>query len=223
MVLVARTTGISRLVSPICVGRLPWPERPTERMFKSFKGRARPRLLGRRTPRLSSWNFLILSVPNCGRSAYALRKALSHGGSQRVRVVFRNYPLSIHAHARAAAELGACIARQSSRAFWRFHDHLFEDQDSLAGPTFVPDSISYIGAEFPSLSASALKRCVVSGESAPDVERDIEMGRKFAVSGTPTLFINRTRPVGVRDSDSIRRLISLEEQRAASSATANAD
>jgi predicted DsbA family dithiol-disulfide isomerase len=71
---------------------------------------------------------------------------------------------------------------------------------------------------FPSLNVSALKRCVASRESAPDVERDIELGKGVAVSGKPTLFINGTRIVGARGSDSIRHLISLEEQRAAAAA-----
>lgn len=145
------------------------------------------------------------------------------GGRQRRVSVWSSgtYPLSIHAHARTAAELGACIARQSDSAFWRFHDHVFQDQGSSAGPTLVRDSISLASAEFPSINVSALKRCVASRESAPDVERDIELGKGVAVSGKPTLFINGTRIVGARGSDSIRHLISLEEQRAAAAASAS--
>jgi hypothetical protein len=91
----------------------------------------------------------------------------------------------------------------------------------LAGPTFVRDNISLASAEFPSINVSALKRCVASRESAPDVERDIELGKGVAVSGTPTLFINGPRIVGARGSDSIRHLISLKEQRAAAAASAS--
>lgn len=186
--------------------------------LQSLEGEGSPPALGAMNSSVVLVEFSDFECSYCGRLAYALREALEKMPSPRVRLVFRNYPLSIHAHARAAAELGACIARQSHSAFWRFHDRAFQDQGRLASPTFVRDSISLASAEFPSINVSALKRCVASRESAPDVERDIELGKGVAVSGTPTLFINGTRIVGARGSDSIRHLISLEEQRAAAAA-----
>ncbi len=179
--------------------------------------------IGAKDARVVAVEFSDFECSYCKRLTDALQRNLSQSALQHVRLVFRNFPLAVHAHSRGAAELGACIGRQDNRAFWKFHDHIFEDQERLASPTFVQDSVSFIGAEFPSLDLSTLRRCIASRDSGPDVERDIELGRRFAVSGTPTLFINGTRLVGARDSAFIRRVISLEEQREARSAVGNSD
>jgi protein-disulfide isomerase len=48
-----------------------------------------------------------------------------------VRVVFKNYPLSFHSHARTIAIAAECAHAQGR--FWQFHDLVFGGQQALFG------------------------------------------------------------------------------------------
>src|SRR5437016_5079032 len=67
--------------------------------------------------------------PYCGR-AYPVVKELEARMGERLRVVFRNFPLAeMHPHAEHAAE--AAEAAGAQRRFWQMHDLLYERQDAL--------------------------------------------------------------------------------------------
>ena len=50
----------------------------------------------------------------------------------RVRFVFRQFPLSFHKNAHLAAE--ASLAANAQGKFWEYHDKLFADQAKLERP-----------------------------------------------------------------------------------------
>src|SRR5262245_66363104 len=67
--------------------------------------------------------------PYCGE-AYPVVKALQQTLGERLRFVFRNFPLTqIHPHAEHAAE--GAEAAEAQGQFWTMHDVLFEHQDAL--------------------------------------------------------------------------------------------
>ena len=62
--------------------------------------------------------------PYCGR-AYPVVKQIQKELGERLRFVFRNFPLSqVHPHAQHAAEAAEVAATQGR--FWEMHDYLFE-------------------------------------------------------------------------------------------------
>src|SRR6266705_493075 len=67
--------------------------------------------------------------PNCGQ-AHPIVKEIQRRLGDRLRFVFRNFPLSqIHPHAEHAAEAAEAAAGQGK--FWEMHDILFENQSAL--------------------------------------------------------------------------------------------
>jgi protein-disulfide isomerase len=73
--------------------------------------------------------------PYCGQ-AYSVVKAVQKHFGKRLRVVFRNFPLTqIHPNAESAAET-AEFAGAHGR-FWEMHDGLYEDQESLGLPLYL--------------------------------------------------------------------------------------
>jgi protein-disulfide isomerase len=72
--------------------------------------------------------FSDFECPYCGRVQPTLRTVLSGAGSD-VRIVFKHFPLSMHAHARPAAIAADCAHAQGR--FWEFHDLVFDGQATL--------------------------------------------------------------------------------------------
>src|SRR5437762_75696 len=73
--------------------------------------------------------------PYCGEAHGILQQIMAEAG-ERVRLVFRNFPLQqVHPHAEHAAEAAEAAAAQGR--FWEMHDMLYERQDRLEDDDLV--------------------------------------------------------------------------------------
>lgn len=105
-----------------------------------------------------------------------------------VRLVWKDYPLSVHADARRAAQAARCALDQNK--FWEYHDKLFDNQDKLSVA-----SLKRYGAQL-RMDARAFDACVDSNRYKDLVEADIQKGNRYGVSSTPTIFINGRIVIG---------------------------
>lgn len=119
--------------------------------------------------------------PSCRMGFAAVRRVQKHFGD-RLRFVYRHYPLPQHPLAEPAAE-SAEFAAANGR-FWEMHDALFERQPELSEELFGEL------AEDLGLPAPALDEALEHGRFAPRVQADVESGDESGVRGTPTFYIN---------------------------------
>jgi protein-disulfide isomerase len=123
--------------------------------------------------------------PYCGM-AYPIVKALQRRLGQRLRFVFRHFPLTeAHPHAEHAAEASEGAADQGR--FWEMHGVLFEHQDALDD-----EALLGYGARI-GLDGARLARALEEGMYARAVRADFRSGVRSGVNGTPTFFINGAR------------------------------
>jgi protein-disulfide isomerase len=133
--------------------------------------------------------------PHCG-AAYPIVKEAQRALGERLRFVFRNFPLTqIHPHAAHAAEAAEAAAAQGK--FWEMHDWLFEHQRHLGDDRLVR------AAETLGLDAGRVRRDLDSGAHQARVREDFMSGVRSGVNGTPTFFINGQRHDGPWDLDSL--------------------
>jgi len=133
--------------------------------------------------------------PHCGR-AYAIIKDVQRRLGDRLRFVFRNFPLTeAHAHAQHAAEAAEAAASQGR--FWAMHDSLFEHQRALAD-SYLLEYATAIG-----LDVAQFQQELVSHVHARRVRADFLGGVRSGVNGTPTFFINDFRYDDAWDADSL--------------------
>jgi protein-disulfide isomerase len=133
--------------------------------------------------------------PHCGR-AYAIVQQVQRHFGKRLRVAFRNFPLSeIHPHAEAAAEVAEFAGAQDR--FWEMHDGLFENQARL-GETLFFDLAKKLA-----LSTTALQEALEQGTFEARVRADFRGGVRSGVNGTPTFFINGHRHDGSFDFETL--------------------
>ncbi|HEX6509769.1 MAG TPA: DsbA family protein [Chloroflexota bacterium] len=142
--------------------------------------------------------------PFCGR-AYGIVKRLQAELGDRVRFVFRNFPLvESHPHAEEAAEAAEVAAQQGK--FWDMHDYLYEHQGALDERHLA----EY--ARILSLDAVGFERELDGHAEHSRIEDDLESGLESGVMGTPTFFINGVRYDGSYDIDSMREALLAAEQ-----------
>jgi protein-disulfide isomerase len=135
--------------------------------------------------------FSDFQCPFCGvfarETVPALRRQYVDDGT--LILVFRHFPLPIHAFARRAAAAAVCAAHEGK--FWDMHDRLFEKPRRLTQAT-VESLASQLG-----MDASRLAACEDEADVTATVSADVEMGNSFVVSSTPTVF------VGLRIADNM--------------------
>ena len=135
--------------------------------------------------------------PYCGE-AYPIIKRVQARMGQRLRFVFRNFPISTsHPHAEHAAE--AAEAANAQDRFWEMHDLLYERQNHLDDP----DLHAY--AEELGLDVKWFDEEMAEHVHAPRVHEDFMSGVRSGVNGTPTFYIN-----GVRHDDSYEADVLLD-------------
>lgn len=128
--------------------------------------------------------FSDFECPYCSRAADVMTQLKAKYGD-RVRLVFRQFPLSFHKNAQGAAE--ASMAANAQGKFWEFHDLMFKNQKALS-PADLEGYAKQAG-----LNVAQFKQDMESHKYADQVKGDVDLGAKVAVSGTPSLFINGAR------------------------------
>ncbi len=120
----------------------------------------------------------------------------------RLRLVYKHFPLAQHGGARAAAEAAEC-ARAQGR-FWELHQTLF----SSSGRIRAAELDRLIAAA--GVDASRLRADLARGACAAAVDADLAEGRALGVESTPTLFVNGMKLVGLRSLAELRALVEDE-------------
>ena len=149
--------------------------------------------------------------PPCGQFAGFAEELLREYDS-RLRVVFRNFPLPVHEHAREAALAAEAAGFQGK--FWEMHDTLYKEQTAWSkAPNARELFESYAGTL--GLNMEQFKKDMDSDKARERVDSDHALGDSLGIKVTPTLFINK-RPVEQqqKNPDGLRAAINaaLEEK-----------
>ena len=124
----------------------------------------------------------------------------------KMRLVFKNQPLSFHKNAQIAAEAALCANAQGK--FWEMEERLFTNQQTLARED-LPGHAKEVG-----LDVAAFESCLDAHTYRSQVQEDAAMAEKVTAQGTPAFFINGRKISGAQPLDAFRRVIDEELDKA---------
>lgn len=123
----------------------------------------------------------------------------------RLRVVWKDFPLPIHSQARGAAEAARCAGDQGH--FWEYHDLLFANQHALTADDLKRHASTL------KLELDRFVVCLERGMHRADVTVDLEEGTRQGIEATPTVFINGRPVIGAQPFDAYEKVIEEELSR----------
>ncbi len=132
--------------------------------------------------------FSDFECPFCSHSVDTIHKLRETYGDK-VRVVFRDFPLASHRGAPRAAEAARCADEQEK--FWEMHDRLFAKGGSVG-----PDAELRKAATEAGLNVEAFNACLASGKYTGAWKASQEDGFRAGVMSTPTFFVNGRMIIG---------------------------
>jgi protein-disulfide isomerase len=122
--------------------------------------------------------------PPCGKLSEPINQLQKQ---YNLRVIYRQFPLAIHAHAKDAAFAAEAAGRQGR--FWQMHDLLYREQAVWSKSTDAR-ALFNAYAGMLQLDLGRFKQDMDSNEVEQRVELDQRRGAVIGVKNTPTVFVN---------------------------------
>jgi protein-disulfide isomerase len=155
-------------------------------LSKASVGAEPPHTRGEDQAAVTLEEFADFQCPPCGALHPELKKIEAEYGV-RLRVIFRHYPLAMHAHAIDAARASEAAAAQNR--FWEMHDLLFERQREWSSAADVRALFTGYARSL-GLDTERFTRDMDAPETQARVLSDRQRGESVSIAGTPTLFVN---------------------------------
>jgi protein-disulfide isomerase len=110
-----------------------------------------------------------------------------YGDTGKACIAYREFPLSMHAHAKQAARYGHAALKISPQLWLQVADALFQNQDTWAASG---DIESTLAKALSPKDLAAIKK-LVAGPAPLDaaIEADIKLGTQKEINSTPTFFV----------------------------------
>jgi protein-disulfide isomerase len=153
--------------------------------------------------------FSDFQCPFCARALPTLKEIEKNYGDK-VRVVFRHFPLSFHQTARTQAMASACAHDQGK--FWDYHDKLFTDQDKLTA-AFGGNNEEALRkklVEFAKdieMDTAVFSKCLAENKHMDTINDDMRAAEDAGVSSTPSFFVNGQLLAGALPFPEFKKII----------------
>lgn len=165
-------------------------------------------------------NYDDFQCPFCSRMHQTLFPGLLQEYGDRVKFIYKDYPLSdIHPWATHAAVDANCLAAQNSDAYWGFADYIHSNQREVnsektnAAQFAALDRITTLQGQKHDLDQTKLQSCL-KAQNEDLVKASIQEGDNVGVNATPTLFINGHEMDGALPVNEVRAALDQALQQA---------
>ncbi len=156
---------------------------PTEDYNKVYKiDVGKSPILGNPDAPVTIVEYSEFQCPYSARATPALKEVQKKYGDK-VRLVFKHFPLSFHKGAKPAAIASLAAAEQGK--FWEMHDVLFKNNRALA-PEKMEEYAKQAGCNVEQFKKDMQAK---KADYAKRVGADFRQGQSVGVRGTPTIYI----------------------------------
>lgn len=161
-------------------------------------------------------NYDDFECPFCSRMHSTLMSEILPQYADKIRIVYKDYPLSMHPWAQHAANDANCLAKESDKGYWEFADYVHANQHTISGPqrneqqAFVElDRLTLDIGKKNGADATKLQACV-KAQADGAVKSSMAEGDAIGVSATPTMFVNGERLEGAMDADQVKAALNQQ-------------
>ena len=163
-------------------------------------------LKGSRQPQLVVQEVGDFQCPFCADVAPDVDRLMQRYGD-RIALVWRNFPLPFHTHARlAAAAALEAFAQKGNAGFWKMHDLLFAGQKQ-------PDGLERAAlegyAQQIGLDMSKFRAALDDGRHDAAIQKDEAIAKTAGINGTPAFVINGYFVSGAQPLGAFKKVVNL--------------
>jgi protein-disulfide isomerase len=160
-------------------------------------------------------NYDDLQCPFCSRMHVTLMQEILPEYGDKIKIVYKDFPLSMHPWAEHSANDANCLAAQNGTAFWEFADYVHANQKGISAGQDLQkskaelDRIALDTGKKHNADLTKLQACI---KDQPDKQLKASMaeGEALGLNATPTMFINGQKLEGAVDADEVRAMLNSQ-------------
>lgn len=170
---------------------------------KVTPGAPNPYVRGNANATVMLEEFADFQCPACGGLDPGMRRVMKDYGD-RVKLVFREFPLPMHKYGFIAARAAEAAGLQGK--FWEMHDALYDNQKEWSDSEEPRNQFDAYAARL-GLDVQRFKGDMERQDLADRIKLDIQRGNTMSVPGTPTVFLDgrELMPGKLVTEDDLRR------------------
>jgi protein-disulfide isomerase len=146
-----------------------------------------------------------LQCPACARLHEFLEKEFLPKYGDKVRVIFKEFPLPMHDWSTAAAVANECAYQINPSVFPGYRTLIFANQNAINASN-ARERLLALGDEA-GVERSRLAECIDSKASLSQVEAARQEGEDLGVNKTPTTFVNGRIIVGLASQATFDKIV----------------
>jgi protein-disulfide isomerase len=126
----------------------------------------------------------------------------------KIKVAYKALPLNIHPWAEDSAVAAACVNEQNKEAFWKYASYFFQNQSTLTKDNLNQKVFEM--AKTNNLDEAALKTCIDSKKTLPQVQADLKEAQALGFQSTPSFVVNGRPVIGAKPIEEFKQIIDAE-------------
>jgi protein-disulfide isomerase len=161
-------------------------------------------------------NYDDLQCPFCSRMHSTLMQEILPEYGDRIKIVYKDFPLSMHPWAQHSANDANCLAAENGTAFWDYADLIHANQKAIAaGGQDLPKAqaeLDRLALEVGKKNGADMTRLQACVKAQPDstLKASMAEGESLGLNATPTLFINGQKLEGAVDANEVRAILNQQ-------------
>jgi len=140
-----------------------------------------------------------LQCPSCARLHEFLEKELLPKYGDKVRVIFKEFPLPMHDWSQTAAIANECVYQIKPEAYAPYRSLIYQNQLGTNVANVRDNLLGY--ADQVGVDRVRLAGCLDSQASRPRVDEGTREAKRLEITSTPTSFINGRMLVGLPSAE----------------------
>jgi protein-disulfide isomerase len=149
--------------------------------------------------------FSDFQCPYCARAYKMIKDKVLKDYGDKIRLVYKNYPLPVHKWAEPAAIAGECAFEQKEQAFWNLYDYYFEHQGEISPDNFKDKTLEALKDD--NIDVTAFTQCLDEKKTEDRMKVDVAEGVQVGVTGVPVFLINGRKISGAESFERFKDVI----------------
>jgi protein-disulfide isomerase len=150
--------------------------------------------------------------PFCARGYQTMEDDVLKNYGDKVRFVYKNFPLPMHPWAESAAVASECAREQKPEAFWKLYNFYFQNQRDINPQNLKDKSLEAL--KDAGVDPAKFSDCFDNKKTLSAVKAEQAEGSSVGVRGTPAFIINGRLISGAVPYDNFKAVIDDELARA---------
>ncbi len=157
--------------------------------------------IGPKNAKVTVVEFSDFQCPFCQKSHPGVQQLIDEY-KDRVRFVYRDYPIETHSRARQAALAARCVGEQDG--YWEYANNLMTVPGTLLDDDLLARA-QQVGAD-----VKKFRDCYESRRFDEAIDKSFHDAKRLGLRGTPTFFINGRSFYGAQSYESLKALVEEE-------------